>query len=37
MVDRVALGRADGGAEFLRRVDAAPAPCEIDLMRDEDA
>ncbi|PZQ49383.1 MAG: ribose 5-phosphate isomerase A [Rhodovulum sulfidophilum] len=37
MADCVALGRADGSAEILRRIEAAPAPCEIDLMRDEDA
>lgn len=37
MADCVALGRADGTAEILRRIDAAPDPREIDLMRDEDA
>lgn len=37
MADCVALGRADGSAEILRRIDAAPDPREIDLMRDEDA
>ena len=37
MADCVALGRADGTAEILRRVDTTPAPREIDMMRDEDA
>lgn len=37
MADCVALGRPDGTAEILRRVDTTPAPCEIDVMRDEDA
>ena len=37
MADCVALGRADGTAEILRRLEAVPPPREIDLMRDEDA
>ncbi len=37
MADCVALGRADGTAEILRRRGEMPPPSEIELMRDEDA
>jgi ribose 5-phosphate isomerase A len=37
MADCVALGRADGSAQMLRRIDTTPAPSAFDLMRDEDA